>query len=286
MDKFIDVSNHQGTVNWDQVKASGRIGAICKATEGASYSDPTFHPNFNALAARSMVRGAYHFARPNSNSASVEANYFLNFVGSVQPYDILVLDIEVGTGGLSAWALEWLQIVKDRTGITPWVYSYGPFLSAHLTAPGLAAYPLWLAAYQGAQPPAHSPWTSLEAWQHSSQVHVPGVAGNCDESYLVTPLPPKEVKAMYSPNLILEPIAASLQYNGGTYLAADSGAFYAFGAPAILGANGQSYFVGRHVATLYPGDTTAPEVPSYIARVPGALIIRTTSNEFYGPYSS
>ncbi len=284
MDKFIDVSNHQGVVNWDSVRASGRTGAICKATEGATYKDPTFHTNFDALGARNMVRGAYHFAHPDNHTPATEANFFLAFVGAVKPSDILVLDIEVGTGGLSAWALEWLQIVHTKTGILPWVYSYGPFLSAHLTNPGLAAYPLWLAAYQSIQPPAHAPWTKLEAWQHSSSVQVPGVSGNCDESYQLVPLPPKEVKAMYSPNLVLEPIAASLQYNGGTYLAADSGAFYAFGAPAILGANGQAYFSGRHVANLYPGDSTDPVIPAYIGRIAGGLIIQTTSNEWYGPY--
>lgn len=99
-----------------------------------------------------------------------------------------------------------------------------------------------------------------------------------------TPPPVKEVKAMFTPNLVLEPIAAFLSYNGGTYLAADSGALYAFGAPGIIGANGQAYFVNKHVATLYPGDTTDPEVPAYIKRVAGALIIRSTDNGWYGPY--
>jgi hypothetical protein len=98
-------------------------------------------------------------------------------------------------------------------------------------------------------------------------------------------LPPKEVTPMFSPNLILEPIAAALEHNGGTYLVADSGALYAFFAPGIRGANGQPYFVGRHAAELYPGDTTDPVVPSYIARVANGVIIRTTSNEFYGPYT-
>lgn len=97
-------------------------------------------------------------------------------------------------------------------------------------------------------------------------------------------LPPKEIKAMYSPNLILEPIAAYLAYNGGTYLAADSGALYAFGAPGIRGPNGESYFVGKHVAKLYPGDSTDPEIPSYIPRGAGGIIIRTTSNNWYGVY--
>lgn len=95
-------------------------------------------------------------------------------------------------------------------------------------------------------------------------------------------LPPKDFKAMFSPNLVLEPIAAYLSYNGGTYLAADSGAFYAFGAPSIGGPNGQPYFAGRHVARLYPGDTTDPEVPDFVGRAAGALIVRSTSNEWYG----
>lgn len=285
MNKFIDVSNHQGVVNWDSVKAAGIIGGIAKATEGASYTDPYFKGNWKSLNDRGMVRGAYHFARPDSHSASVEANYFLNAIGPVNPWDILVLDIEVGTGNLGAWALQWLQIVKQKTGVTPWVYSYGPFLSAHLTTPGLEAYPLWIAAYQSTQPAPRSPWTSLEAWQYTSSAQVPGVSGNCDESYLIGTLPPRTVKAMYTPNLILEPIAADLFYNGGHYLAADSGAFYAFGAPAILGPNGQPYFAGRHVAKLYPGDSTDPAIPAYIGRVAGGLIIETTSAEWYGPYT-
>ncbi len=286
MDKFIDVSNHQGTINWDQVKASGRIGAICKASEGISYADPTFHTNFNALAALSMVRGAYHFARPTTNSATSEANFFLSVISTIKPTDILVLDIEVGTGSLSAWALQWLQIVKDKTGITPWIYSYGSFFSSHLTDPKLSSYPLWIAAYQSTIPPVRAPWTSIQAWQHSSKIVVPGVAGNCDESYLISPISPPQgaVVAMYTPNLILEPIAAYLAYNGGFYLCADSGALYAFDAPGIRGPNGKDYFIGRHVAKLYPGDSTDPIIPTYIARVAGGIIIETTSGEWYGPY--
>src|ERR1700745_3580154 len=133
MDKFIDVSNHQGLVNWDAVKSSGRIGAICKATEGVSYTDPTFQTNFTALDARAMVRGAYHFAHANTNSVASEVDHFLSVVGPTKLGDILVLDIESGTGDLAAWALQWLQSVKQRTGITPWLYSYGSFITSHVS---------------------------------------------------------------------------------------------------------------------------------------------------------
>lgn len=126
-------------------------------------------------------------------------------------------------------------------------------------------------------------WNKFNAW--CGHCHIPEQdhwdPGAIDINSL---LPPKEVKPMYNPNLVLEPIAASLAYNGGVYLAADSGAFYAFNAPAIRGPNGEAYFAGRHVAAIYPGDSTDPEIPSYIGRVVGGLIVRTTSNEWYGPF--
>lgn len=144
------------------------------------------------------------------------------------------------------------------------------------------AYPSSYGLYNGVRLTS-SQWDNYAGWLGHENVpnNDHGDPGAIDINSL---LPPKEIKAMFSPNLVLEPIAAFLAYNGGTYLAADSGALYAFGAPGIIGPNGQAYFSGRHVALLYPGDTTDPEVPGYIARVKGGIIIRTTSNEFYGPY--
>jgi hypothetical protein len=65
---------------------------------------------------------------------------------------------------------------------------------------------------------------------------------------------PQEVAPMYSPPLVLEPIAASCQApQGGVWLVATSGAVYAFGAaPYCGGANGQPYFVGRNAARIEP----------------------------------
>ena len=42
----IDVSHWQGTVNWTSVRNSGKVFALCKATEGTTYTDPTFATNW------------------------------------------------------------------------------------------------------------------------------------------------------------------------------------------------------------------------------------------------
>lgn len=177
-----DVSDYQGTVNWTQVIASGRAGGICKATEGNNFTAKTFVGNWVTLKALNARRGAYHFARPDQSSGAAQASRFLSVVQSWQPGDLLILDLEAGGGNLSAWALDWLRTVEKLSGLTPWLYSYGPFIRQHLGDPALARYPLWLAAYQTSPPPCPPPWTSYQLWQHTNSAQIPGIAGPCDES--------------------------------------------------------------------------------------------------------
>jgi hypothetical protein len=186
--RVVDVSNHQGTVDWGQVLGSGRAGAICKATEGLTFVDGQFARNWAALAA-AQIRGAYHFANPGGSSGAAQAQRFLSVVGPVKQSDLLVLDIEQGNGNLASWALDWLHAVQAATGVIPWVYSYASFLKVHLFDPALGRFPLWLAAYQTAPPPAPSPWTQWRLWQHTNTAVVLGISGNVDESVGVWPDP-------------------------------------------------------------------------------------------------
>jgi GH25 family lysozyme M1 (1,4-beta-N-acetylmuramidase) len=41
----VDISHYDGTIDWTKVKASGRAFAFAKATEGTTYTDPTFATN-------------------------------------------------------------------------------------------------------------------------------------------------------------------------------------------------------------------------------------------------
>lgn len=185
-----DVSNYQGHVDWQAVLASGRAGGIVKASEGVTYTDPTFASNWQALGTLDAVRGAYHFARPTESNPQTQAARFCSIVNARQPADILVLDLEVGTGNLSPWALGFLQEVERLTGVIPWIYSYAPFIKSHLTDPALADYPLWLAAYQQNPPVCPAPWKTYTAWQHTDAATIPGITGRCDESFYYVIHPP------------------------------------------------------------------------------------------------
>lgn len=177
-----DVSDYQGLVDWPKVIASGRAGGICKATEGTSYVAKTFARSWKTLAGLGAVRGAYHFARPGQGSPEAQAEHFLATVRTWTPTDLLVLDLEDGTGKLDAFALAFLGRIEYLTGIVPWFYSYSPFIRAHITDKRLARYPLWLAAYTSKAPVAPPPWSVWQLWQHTDKAKIPGISGACDES--------------------------------------------------------------------------------------------------------
>src|SRR5262249_30419769 len=57
----IDVSHHQGPIDWPQVAVAGVGFAYIKATEGKDLSDPMFRVHWRAADAAGIPRGAYHF---------------------------------------------------------------------------------------------------------------------------------------------------------------------------------------------------------------------------------
>jgi lysozyme len=89
----IDVSHHQGVIDWGKVAKSDVAFAILKATEGGDYVDETFARNLAGAEAAGLVVGAYHFftfCRPGEEQA---AN-FLKVVPRKRPMLPPAVDIE------------------------------------------------------------------------------------------------------------------------------------------------------------------------------------------------
>lgn len=184
----IDVSSHQGAVDWQAVKRAGAAFGFTKATGGAWYRNPTLAANWAGMKAAGLKRGAYHWAveasgEPGGNVED-EASFFLAAVEplGLEAGDMLVLDAEEVVNG--QWCLRWCQLVEARTGIVPIVYTGAWYAVPHGfgDVPGLVRYPLWIAAYQATMPPPTAPWSSIAFWQHTSSATVPGVSGPCDRN--------------------------------------------------------------------------------------------------------
>jgi lysozyme len=142
----LDVSNHQKTLNWRDLKSAyGLAFAFCKATEGGNYRDPYFAHNWQGIAGAGLVRGAYHYARPGVTTAVQQADLFLAMlIDDLRPEDKLILDLEstaLSATETNAWAKRWATRVTDRTGRQPGIYT-GSYLK-NSTGSGFNKYFSW-----------------------------------------------------------------------------------------------------------------------------------------------
>jgi lysozyme len=180
----IDVSHYDGTIDWAQVKASGRAFAVAKATEGTTYTDPTFAANWAAMPQHGIVRSAYHFFHSNDDPTT-QANFFLSVMGPLQPGDLPpTLDLEVTdnqpAATITATAITWLDTVAAATGTKPILYASPSFISGTLGSPaGLENHAtLWVANWGVTCPDVPAPFTGFSFWQYSDSGTVPGISGS------------------------------------------------------------------------------------------------------------
>ena len=178
----IDVSHWQGAIDWDGVAGDGVEFAFIKATEGGDYTDPRFAANWAGARQAGVVRGAYHFFRPQTD-AMAQAAHFLRTV-PLAPGDLPpVLDVEVTDGRsldvVAAGVRTWLQEVERATGRRPIIYTRASFWTAQMGG-GYGGYPLWVAHYGVASPNIPSGWSGWTFWQHSDAGRVDGIAGDVD----------------------------------------------------------------------------------------------------------
>ncbi|AQT43495.1 lysozyme [Bartonella apihabitans] len=58
----IDVSHHQGEIDWHKIKSQNISFAYIKATEGGDFKDPQFKKNWDHALEAGLRVGAYHFS--------------------------------------------------------------------------------------------------------------------------------------------------------------------------------------------------------------------------------
>ncbi|MHB8733937.1 MAG: glycoside hydrolase family 25 protein [Terriglobales bacterium] len=187
----IDVSHHQGRLNWSGV--SGIDFVYMKASEGVRFADPCFAANWAGTGGQRLLRGAYHFFRPQQE-AEAQAWHFLQVVGKLQPGDLPpALDLEP-TSLAGEWVellpaervarvLQWLEAVKQGSGRRPLIYVSPAFWRDVLGgSAALSAFPLWIAEYEVMQPRVPPAWPTWTFWQYSQAGRVAGVAANVDRN--------------------------------------------------------------------------------------------------------
>ncbi|MFJ5013666.1 lysozyme [Streptomyces griseoluteus] len=179
----VDVSGHQGNVDWTTLWNSGVRWAYTKATEGTYYTNPSFAQQYNGSYNVGMIRGAYHFATPDTTSGAVQANYFVDHGGGWSRDGRTlpgVLDIEwnpygdacYGMAGaaMTNWIADFLNTYRARTGRDAVIYtatSWWTQCTGNTAAFG-AVNPLWIARYATAPGTLPAGWDFHTMWQYTS----------------------------------------------------------------------------------------------------------------------
>jgi lysozyme len=180
----IDVSHHQGQIDWPAVRQSGICFAFIKSTEALTFTDPMFVSNWEAAKNAGIIRGAYHFFRPQAHP-EMQASHFLaqlkNDPGELPP----VLDVEVLDGLAPRQLLARAKACADaitRTLTRPILYTGASFWRDTLEdSAAFAAHPLWIAHHTSAlSPTVPNAWSTWTFWQHSQHGCVPGINGHVD----------------------------------------------------------------------------------------------------------
>jgi GH25 family lysozyme M1 (1,4-beta-N-acetylmuramidase) len=178
--KGIDVSHHNGSIDWPSVAADGVKFVYIKATEGITWADPMLDANYKGAKSVGLKVGFYHFAHPSKTNAAAEAQHF---IAAVKPYKVdlpHVLDIEVASGlsavDITAFSAAWLDAVKVLGKEA--IYT-GESFAANLQGQ-LGQYPLWVAHYGVNQPANAASWQKWSLFQYDDKGTVAGINGNVD----------------------------------------------------------------------------------------------------------
>lgn len=191
--KGIDVSSHQGSIEWPKVADDGVKFACAKATEGEDYADPTFTRNrMDAIARAGIVPCVYHFLRPRSDRRGArEAAFFADQAldrGYGKGYLPPVIDVETTTlspADTCTYLLSALHRTQKDLGARPIVYTYPSFAASYLAGcKPLKAYYLWIAHYGVSKPTVPPPWGDFLIHQYSDHGSVRGIAGPVDLNVL------------------------------------------------------------------------------------------------------
>jgi lysozyme len=184
IDAIIDLSHHNGVVDFHLVRATGVLGVFGKASQGLGYVDPAYERNAAEARNVGLMWGAYHFGI-NADGAA-QAEHFLSVSGT-DPTTLLALDFEPNTTFEGTMTVDQARAFVSRihqiTGRWPGLYG-GSLIRQALGQTHdepLAQCWLWLSQYgPTAKVPAN--WPSWSLWQYTPHGEVAGVKGDVDRS--------------------------------------------------------------------------------------------------------
>ncbi len=175
----IDVSHHQGEIEWGKVKKwkDKKISFVyIKATEGATYIDKTYNTNFSGAKQNGLLVGSYHYFRTSSSIENQLKN--LTTVVDKNTQDLVpLIDVEE----MKYWSSaefhnnfnKFLKAVEKHYGKKPMIYTVNSFYNMYLSGK-YKQYHFLIGRY-GKNAPNMRDKSNWTIWQFSETARVEGI---------------------------------------------------------------------------------------------------------------
>lgn len=181
----IDVSHHQGVIDWKKIAAQDIRFAYIKATEGEDFLDEDFKHNWAAARDVGVLPGAYHYFTL-CKTGYEQANNFLSRIGTPSSKSLPpAVDLEFGgnckarpsTEALHKELKIFLSLVEQAWGCRVVLYSDADFYKTY----GLNEFgnnPLWIRdLYRQPNKKRYGEW---QFWQYANRGKLEGIKGFVD----------------------------------------------------------------------------------------------------------
>ena len=178
----VDVSEYQGTIDWQVMERQNIQFAFIRATEGSGYTDATFAANWDAVAETGILAGAYHFFSFDSSAGTQAAN-FTAAVSNDRPMLPPVVDVELygvhkqnppNAEAVRQELDEMLRLLEEHYGVKPILYAtqkaYDLYLAGHYEQ-----HPVWIRDVFFT--PGLSDGRAWTFWQYSDKGRLDGYSG-------------------------------------------------------------------------------------------------------------
>lgn len=173
MPRIVDVSEHNGFIDWEKVAAQGDVHAIIRCGYGQdikSQDDKRWQRNIEACQELGIPCGAYLYSYASSaDAAEGEAAHMLRLVEDYKFQYPLYIDVEECRYRLVAPEVcQRFCSVMEKAGYYVGVYANNDWWANYLF--GLDRYDKWIARWS-----VNEPTVKCGLWQYTNKGHVSGI---------------------------------------------------------------------------------------------------------------
>ena len=192
--ELIDVSSHQGDINWQKVFQDGISGVYLKLSEGEDWKDPTTtEKRLKAIREAKLDFGFYHFLRPKKRDAKREALWFIDQAKALGGWGKLLpcVDIEVtdlDPHQTADYLARFIEVIKKNGGTnTVLVYASPGWWQSNVPLTNRIAEQLphckaWVAHWDVKRPALLKGIKGYALHQYTDSGRVLGISTNVDQN--------------------------------------------------------------------------------------------------------